>query len=45
LGKQETLAILQNNNLMEKIAKSMATHSQNQGYTPTIAELNEILIL
>ncbi|UXE62961.1 MAG: type II toxin-antitoxin system Phd/YefM family antitoxin [Woronichinia naegeliana WA131] len=43
--QQETLAILQNNTLMEQIAKSMTTHSQNQGYTPAIAELNEILSL
>jgi len=37
--------VLQDTNLMEQIAKSMATHNQNQGYTPAIAELNEILIL
>ena len=43
--QQETLAILQNNNLMEQIAKSMATHSTNQGYTPTNEELNEIFSL
>jgi molecular chaperone DnaK (HSP70) len=30
---------------LEQIAKSMTTHSQNQGYTPAIAELNEILSL
>jgi antitoxin YefM len=43
--QQENLAILQNNNLMEQIAKSMTTHNQNQGYTPTNEELNEILSL
>jgi antitoxin YefM len=43
--QQENLAILQNNNLMEQIAKSMTTHSKNQGYTPTNEELNEILSL
>ena len=43
--QQETLAILQNNNLMEQITKSMTTYSTNQGYTPTNEELNEILSL
>ena len=43
--QQETLAILQNNNVMEQIAKSMPTHSANQGYIPTNEELNEILSL
>ncbi len=41
--QQETLFILQNNNLMAQINDSIATHNQNQGYTPNQEELNEIL--
>jgi len=33
--EQETLYVLQNNNLMQQIADSMASHSQSNGYTPT----------
>lgn len=40
--EQETLYILQNNNLMKQIAESMATHTQNTGYTPTSEEMDEI---
>jgi antitoxin YefM len=43
--QQETLTILQDTNLMEQITKSMTTHKQNQGFTPAIAELNDILSL
>ncbi len=41
--EQETLYILQNNNLIEQIAASMATHSQHQGYRPSSEEMDEIL--
>ena len=41
--EQETLYILQNDSLMQQIADSMATHSQNQGYSPTTEEINEIV--
>jgi len=41
--QQETLFVLQNNELMQQIAHSMATHTQNQGYSPNQEELNEIL--
>jgi len=41
--QQETLLVLQNSNLMQQIAYSMATHTQNQGYSPNQEELNEIL--
>jgi antitoxin YefM len=43
--QQETLFILQNSNLMQQISRSMATHTQNQGYHPSKEELNEILSL
>jgi antitoxin YefM len=41
--QQETLFVLQNSNLMQQISRSMATHSENQGYHPSKEELNEIL--
>lgn len=41
--QQETLLVLQNSNLMQQIAHSMATHTQNQGYSPNQEEINEIL--
>jgi antitoxin YefM len=40
--EQETLCILQNNDLMKQIVTSSATHSKKNGYTPTAEELNEI---
>ncbi len=40
--EQETLYVLQNNDLMRQIAESMATHKQGSGYSPTEAEINEI---
>ncbi len=40
--EQETLYVLQNNELMQQIAASMATHSKGEGYTPTTGELDEI---
>ena len=41
--EQETLYILQNASLVQQIAQSTETHHQNQGYSPTEEELNEIL--
>jgi len=40
--EQETLYVLQNNDLMKQIAASAATHAKNEGYTPTAGELDEI---
>lgn len=40
--EQETLYVLQNNDLMRQIAESMATHKQGSGYIPMEAEINEI---
>ena len=40
--EQETLFVLQNNDLMRQIAASMATHSKGEGYKPTTRELDEI---
>ena len=40
--EQETLYVLQNNNLMQQIAASMATHTKGKGYAPTTGELDEI---
>jgi antitoxin YefM len=40
--EQESLYILQNNNLMQQIAKSLSTHTQGIGYQPTEEQLNEI---
>lgn len=40
--EQETLYVLQNNDLMTQIAASAATHRKNKGYQPTAGELNEI---
>jgi len=39
---QETLYILQNNDLMRQIAASMATHTEGKGYKPAAGELDEI---
>ena len=41
--EQETLYVLQNNNLMKQIANSMATHTQRQGHTAINEEINELL--
>ena len=41
--EQETLHILQNASLVQQIAQSTETHHQNQGYSPTKKEVNEIL--
>ena len=40
--EQETLFVLQNNDLMRQIAASVATHSKGKGYKPTTRELDEI---
>ena len=40
--EQETLYVLQNNSLMQQIAESMKTHTNNDGYKPTQEQLNEI---
>ena len=40
--EQETLYVLQNNDLMKQIAASTASHVKNKGYKPTAEELNEI---
>ncbi len=39
----ETLFVLQNNDLMEQISRSMATHKEHQGYQLSKEELDEIL--
>ena len=40
--EQETLYVLQNNDLMKQIAASATTNAKNKGYEPTAGELNEI---
>lgn len=40
--EQESLYVLQNSNLMQQIAQSLGTHSQDTGYQPTEEQLNEI---
>jgi antitoxin YefM len=40
--EQETLYVLQNQDLMQQIAESQATHQANQGYKPSAEELDEI---
>ena len=40
--EQETLYVLQNNDLMRQIAASMATHTKGKGYEPTTGGLDEI---
>ncbi len=40
--EQETLYVLQNNDLMKQIAASATTNTKNKGYEPTAGELNEI---
>ena len=39
--EQETLYILQNNNLIKQIADSMATHNKSTGYSPTSKQINK----
>ena len=40
--EQETLYVLQNNDLMKQIAASAATNANSTGYKPTARELDEI---
>jgi len=40
--EQETLYVLQNNDLMKQIADSVTTNAKNKGYKPTARELDEI---
>lgn len=40
--EQETMYVLQNNDLMRQIAASMASHSDREGYKPTAGKLDEI---
>ncbi|VAW55420.1 RelB/StbD replicon stabilization protein (antitoxin to RelE/StbE) [hydrothermal vent metagenome] len=40
--EQETLYVLQNNDLMKQIAASVSTNAKNKGYKPTAGELDEI---
>jgi len=42
--EQETLFVLQNNFLMQQISLSKLSHQQNQGYRPSIKQLNDIKI-
>jgi len=41
--EQETLFILQNNDLMQQIKCSLETHETSKGYKPNTGEMNEIL--
>jgi len=43
--EQETLYVLQNNDLMKQIAASIDTYENNKGYKPAHGEINEILDL
>ncbi len=40
--EQETLFVLQNNDLMKQIADALRTHEKRSGYVPSVEELNEI---
>lgn len=40
--EQETLHVLQSKSLMVQIADSLATHTQQKGYTPSAEEMNDI---
>ncbi len=40
--EQESLYVLQNNSLMQQVAKSLGTHTQGTGYQPTEEQLNAI---
>lgn len=40
--EQETLFILQNNDLMRKIEVSLSTHEKGTGYLPSAEEMDEI---
>lgn len=40
--EQETLHVLQSNELMQQIGNSLETHKRRQGYQPTKEQMNEI---
>lgn len=40
--EQESLYVLQNQSLMQQIAESLMTHTQNNGYKPTVEQMDEI---
>ena len=40
--EQETLYVLQNSDLMQQVANSVATHSLGTGYKPDKEQLDEI---
>ncbi|ADE14427.1 prevent-host-death family protein [Nitrosococcus halophilus Nc 4] len=40
--EQETLFVLQNNDLMRQIADSLCTHEKGTGYRPSAEEMDEI---
>ncbi len=40
--EQETLYVLQNQSLMQQIARSLETHNRDKGYIPTEEQMNEI---
>lgn len=40
--EQETLYVLQNSNIMKQVAASMHTHTNGEGYKPTVEEVDEI---
>ncbi len=40
--EQETLYVLQNNDLMKQIAASIGSHIEETGYKPTAEEVDEI---
>ena len=41
--EQETLYVLQNDDLMQQIAASLDTHTQRKGYPPNKDQINEIV--
>ena len=41
--EQETLYVLQNQDLMQQIARSMETHGTRQGHHPSREDMDEIL--
>ena len=43
--EQETLYILQNQDLMQQISRSMETHGKPHGYQPSKEEIDEIFSL
>lgn len=40
--EQETLYVLQNDELMRQLGRSLATHTQQKGYKPTKEQMDEI---